>query len=372
MGQPTEPSPTFPNFPKLPCELRFMVWSYAIQEARKVGLHSENYATRSMGQRRAHFFTIFDTHNESHLVSQGERLHKQSSFLQYTLAAPRMDESSPGSWLEANTNAFTSEWSVCAESRAYAANHLKEVRVPMPFGLPSSGSPPILDTCNDSCIPRHVSQWKCRSSRMWRNNGMSEDKIKEKMALWWITGNPVEKYVGKFTSNGETHTFTVLKERDLVCLRPLNMDTFDWNSARSTLLQLKTDDMAFEMRRGWTSPGNGTVESWHGLAGRISGEGMVWTSDSLRRFWIIDYRIHLKQGAVWPVTKHRKSKMRLTRFHGRLCDFVEVHNVEELIWEFDGVEGEPKSLNYHEDLVYSSTLHNLPMRTGVLACVPRG
>lgn len=72
--------------------------------------------------------------------------------------------------------------------------------------------------------------------------------VHEKIARGVITDR-VEKYVGKFTMGRETHSFTVLKARDLACLRPLDMETFDWDSAISTLLPLKTKDVAFEMRR---------------------------------------------------------------------------------------------------------------------------
>ncbi|OIW30193.1 hypothetical protein CONLIGDRAFT_714586 [Coniochaeta ligniaria NRRL 30616] len=355
--QPSVPATTFPNFTKLPGELRNMIWGYALHEARKAGLHSEPAALWLQRGKRAHFFTIFDTQNEAHLVPQDQHLHDQSSVLRcYTLAAPRIDASSRGSWLEANTNAFISQWSVCAESRAFAAYHLKEVKQPIPFGLPSSGGPPILDTCNDTCIPQHLSEWKILSSSIWQGIGKNEDQgigknedtMKRKMARWGVSRNHVEKYVGRFSMNGETHTFTVLKDLDLICLRPLNMATFNWFPAQSAFLQLKTHNTAFEMRSGWTAPGNGTLESWESLVMRILAQirGGRGRSEGLRSFWIIDYRIHPKQGAVRPVTNSRRRRKDPIRFEGRGCDYVEVIYEEESLWEFEGLEGETRSLRF--------------------------
>lgn len=98
----------------------------------------------------------------------------------------------------------------------------------------------------------------------------------------------------------------------------------------------------------------------------------------LHRFWIIDYRIRLKQGAVWPVNKHRKSKRCLIHFQGRVCDYVEVHDVEKINWEFEVIEGGTRGLRFDEDLGYRSaslasvTRTGSRIRTGVLACVVRG
>lgn len=80
---------TFPSFPKLPWELRNMVWGYAMDNARRAELHSdETQANRRTN--RMHFFTIFDRDQE-HLVPINEQLHNQALVLHYFLGAPRTD-----------------------------------------------------------------------------------------------------------------------------------------------------------------------------------------------------------------------------------------------------------------------------------------
>lgn len=167
------------------------------------------------------------------------------------------------------------------------------------------------------------------------------------------TDDVYEKRVGRFTENGETHTFTVKHDWDVICLQPLDMDSFNWDLAYPSLRSLRTNRYAFEMRSGWAAPGNGTVESWDRVVDEIYCQTLEdmegGAIERVKRLYIIDYRIRQKKGAVWPVSKDRRCR-HLDRFQGRNGDLVEIIQAEEDNWEFETEGGDIKALQFYGDL----------------------
>ncbi|KAB5575403.1 hypothetical protein GE09DRAFT_592410 [Coniochaeta sp. 2T2.1] len=384
MEQSNTTPTTFHSFPKLPYELRMKIWALALDDARRSGLDSqESPHPKATRIGRAHFFTIFDNHKEGHLVPTHERLHGQSSFLQFPLAAPRMlGPATPGSWLDANTNATSSFWAACAESRAYAWKRLKQVPDPAEWGIPEPwAEPPVLDTCTTRCIPGHVSGYKKRSAAQFARAGRNIDRLKEVLAMQVTrTGKRVEKYVGRFCLGAsEMHTFTVLKQRDLVCLQPLDPSGFasSWAAMLPTLVKLRTNDVGFEMRSLWEAPTNISKEAYAAmrtaLADHVTGRGDR-RGPTVRRFWIVDYRVHLKRGAVWPVTDHVNVRRKGLHWFcgGEFYDFVEVMQEDQALWEFEDAGGGRREIKLARDLEYWESWKTLPHSSGgVLGCVSR-
>lgn len=161
---------TFHPFPRLPKELRDMIWDFAIRPARP----------------SVHFFSIYNPYKDSELAAMEEHTVVVRGRT-CGWAAPR-GEGSSYSWTASNPSVYLIDgglWTACTESRERMEKHFRYQE-----------------------LRRELSEF-CGS--------------------WWE--RPDAPATGALLRNGEEQAFTVYPRTDLLCLQPFDPETLCWDDS---------------------------------------------------------------------------------------------------------------------------------------------
>lgn len=183
---------TFHPFPRLPQEIRDLIWEKAA-----------NFRTEKRG---VHFFTVFNSRNEEESAALAEYKLKGPS--RSCLAAPRRKDGEGFSWTEGNASMYLLDrglWTACSDSRA------------------AMMKASVMTMCSKSCTG-------CRAG-----DYISSDDTADMAKLH---DGP---RTAKFVLDGHEQEMIVWPENDLFCLQPYN-----WN----TLSKIRLEHTAISSRHG--------------------------------------------------------------------------------------------------------------------------
>ncbi|KAI9709711.1 MAG: hypothetical protein M1820_003113 [Bogoriella megaspora] len=277
-------SQTFHPFPRLPKELRDIIWALSIRPERP----------------GAHFFTLFNCDNIDEWITMGKYAMRPRMRHKCSLAAPKRNvvDSQKLSWTDGNRSAYLIDAGLstaCQESREAAERHFQ------------------------------ISQWNAKMDGLI----FLPDDERQNLNV---------PALGSFVFNGEWWRCTTYPRRDLFCLQPSNASTVDWGDLPYSVPIFNsfngyyTEHIALNYDPEWSHEIMDCDTHWANegtlaCAIRAATDQTDWAEN----LWFIDYRIRRRPNrctAVWRTTEFRH------QFHGNGCRFTEVQSGDPE-WKID-------------------------------------
>ncbi|KAI1142543.1 hypothetical protein F5Y05DRAFT_422624 [Hypoxylon sp. FL0543] len=335
------PKQTFHPFPRLPQELRDMVWKLALRSDRP----------------GAHFFRIYSRSDEKRLPNDYAIVPPTRPWDSHRLTAPKwVPRSIDANWNGKFGKGVINSW-VCDNPSAYLIDGA------------------LWTTCKESRFVMerqfNIEKWKA----------VQEDRITQDDSEEWLHGEEKMPSTGYLLNDDSTYRyFVVFPNQDLFCIQPYSFETIDYD-------RISYHSGIGSRYYGFKDLQNVALEfdpAWETLEWSAGHEGMdvvtyfrqnilLWPD--FEKLWFIDYNIKRKR----PIsTKGQATQPDSMVFYGSDCRFVEVARDLSNDYPWEGVldaQGEGRSSCVklvdilEEDIEYWKSSPNIkPPKCGVLAC----
>jgi hypothetical protein len=280
-------SKTFHPFPRLPKELRDMIWALAIRPELP----------------SAHFFTVFNSSYAAEWSALAQYSMRDWHTARCSLAAPRSHPSDDAqqqfSWARGNRSAYLIDsglWTACTESRDAAERRFK------------------------------VAEWDRKRWDMLRDGpGIGKNA-------------PDAPATASFKSNGEWQLCLTHPKSDVFLLRPFDAETVAWYSLPFSVpifnkyMNYSVSHIALDYDPGWLVDGEhlGSDDNWNSLGTIGCVIRAAATSNQAhwaKNLWFVDRRLRRRPGALSTTTNRHQ-------FHGSGCKLTEVRD-GDVDWALD-------------------------------------